>query len=343
MNELTVVEKNLSLLKPKFSDVLAGSQLSPERLMRTIMISLERLPSLRECTMDSIEQAAMTAAVLNLEVDGVTGQGYLIPFKDNKRGIRLAQFVIGYKGYNTLAARSGYSINAAVVRAGDDFKYELGTNPRISHTPSPLPSSSRDITHAWACATSNHLPPIINVLSIDDILAVKARSAGARKSDSPWNDALVGFAAMAEKTCRRRLARSMPLNVMQLASAYDVATQEMGLVGHLDPDKGLVLDGVPNDTLSVSARLQAPTAQSPWVWVKQDGSLEYFEGPDEWESFIIDLRPRMSAARIQMLLERMESTFDDLSARDEPAPSTVARVKQLLTEDTDPNSGRTAS
>jgi recombination protein RecT len=92
-----------------------------ERLMQTIMISCERLPALLKCDRQSLFNSAMSAAVLGLEVDGVTGQAYLIPFAGK------AQLVIGYKGFNTLAARSGITITGAVVREGDEFDYELGS------------------------------------------------------------------------------------------------------------------------------------------------------------------------------------------------------------------------
>jgi phage RecT family recombinase len=72
--------------------------------------------------------SAMSAAVLGLEVDGVTGQAYLIPFAGK------AQLVIGYKGFNTLAARSGITITGAVVREGDEFDFELGSNAAMCAT-----------------------------------------------------------------------------------------------------------------------------------------------------------------------------------------------------------------
>jgi phage RecT family recombinase len=71
----------------------------------------------------------MSAACLGLEVDGVTGQAYLIPFKGR------AQLVVGYKGYNTLAARSGITITGAVVREGDEFDYQLGSAAFVRHKP----------------------------------------------------------------------------------------------------------------------------------------------------------------------------------------------------------------
>ena len=117
-NELAVLETQLRPLAPHFAQVL-GKTMPVERLMRTVMISVERLPMLLTCDRQSIFNAAMSAACLGLEVDGVTGQAYLIPFKGR------AQLVIGYKGYNTMAARSGITITGKVVREGDDFDYDL--------------------------------------------------------------------------------------------------------------------------------------------------------------------------------------------------------------------------
>ena len=48
-----------------------------------------------------------------LEVDGVTGQAFLVPFAGK------VQLVVGYKGYNTLGARAGLTITGEVVRSGD--------------------------------------------------------------------------------------------------------------------------------------------------------------------------------------------------------------------------------
>jgi recombination protein RecT len=234
-NALTVLENQLKPLAPRFAEVL-GKTMPVERLIRTVVLSVERLPALMDCDRQSIFNAAMSAAVLGLEVDGVTGQGYLIPFKGK------AQLVIGYKGYNTLAARSGLTVTGAVVREGDAFDYELGDKGFVRHKPK-LGEPGRRIVAAWAVAAAHDRPPIISVLSIDDINAIKAKSPGAKRSDSPWNDPSIGFPAMAEKSAKRRLARSMPLNVMQLAARMDEAFEEQGAAAHITPDKGLVIDG----------------------------------------------------------------------------------------------------
>jgi recombination protein RecT len=234
MNALVPIEKQLTLLAPNFAQVLP-KHLPAERLIRTVVVSCERLPALLDCDRQSIFSAAMSAAVLGLEVDGVTGQAYLIPFKGR------AQLVIGYKGFNTLAARSGITISGGVVREGDEFEFELGSAAFVRHRPK-LGSKGRLIA-AYATATAKDRPPVVTVLDIDELNAVKGRSPGAKRSDSPWNDSIIGFPAMCEKTAKRRLARAMPLNVMQLAARMDEAFDEQGHPAHIDPDRNVVIEG----------------------------------------------------------------------------------------------------
>lgn len=239
---LVAFERQLQPLAPRFADVLPAN-VPANRLIRTVVLSVERLPKLLECDRQSLFNAAMSAAVLGLEVDGVTGQAYLIPFKGK------AQLVVGYKGYNTIAARSGITISGAVVRDGDLFEYELGSNAFVKHVPT-LNNKGR-IVAAWATATSHGRPPVVSVLGIDDLMAVKAKSPGAQRSDSPWNDPSIGFPAMCEKTAKRRLARSLPLNMMQVAARMDEAVDEQGATAWVSPDRGVIVDGEiiePNET-----------------------------------------------------------------------------------------------
>jgi len=231
--ELAILETQMKPLAPYFAQVL-GRTMPVERLMRTVMISVERLPMLLQCDRQSIFNAAMSAACLGLEVDGVTGQAYLIPFKGK------AQLVIGYKGYTTLAARSGITITGNVVREGDEFDYQLGSAAYVRHKPK---GSKGKITHAWACAQSLDRPAVVEVLDMDELMAVKGRSPGAKRSDSPWNDPAIGFPAMCQKTAKRRLARSMPLNIMQQAARMDEAVDEQGAPAWISPDKGVLIEG----------------------------------------------------------------------------------------------------
>jgi hypothetical protein len=209
-SEIAILETQLKPLAPHFAQVL-GKTMPVERLMRTVMISVERLPLLLQCDRQSIFNAAMSAACLGLEVDGVTGQAYLIPFKGR------AQLVIGYKGYNTLAARSGITITGAVVRAGRRIR--LSARQRRLCAPQAEGQQRRDHPRMGLCAIDG---PASRGRGAGHRRTAggQSKSPGAKRSDSPWNDPAIGFPAMCQKTAKRRLARSMPLNIMQQAARW---------------------------------------------------------------------------------------------------------------------------
>ena len=77
--------------------------------------------NLQECEPYTLMFAAMKATALSLPLDNSLGFAYVIPFKDNKRGITVGQFQIGYKGLQQLALRTGQFkvINATDVRQGE--------------------------------------------------------------------------------------------------------------------------------------------------------------------------------------------------------------------------------
>lgn len=241
MNDLAILENQLQPLAPQFAQVL-GNTMPVERLIRTVIVSAERLPKLLDCDRQTLFNAAMSAAVLGLEVDGVTGQAFLIPFNDRRANKLRVQLVIGYKGFNTMGARSGLTITGGVVREGDAFDYELGDRGFVRHKPK-LEGKERRIVAAWATAAALDRPPVVQVLGIDDILAIKEKSPGAKRDDSPWRDPAIGFPAMAEKSAKRRLARSMPLNIMQMAARMDEAFEEQGRPSRIDPHRGVIVEG----------------------------------------------------------------------------------------------------
>lgn len=240
--DLQVIERAFgqAQLAAKFADVLnvPGVTLTPARLIRSVLVSCGRTPRLQDCTLTSLFNAAMSAACLGLEVDGVTGQAFLVPF--DVKGVLTAQLVIGYRGFNTMGARSGLTITGEVVRQDDDFDFDEGAG--WIHHRKQLGVSGRRIIAAWAKAAAKDRPAAVKVLDISDLLAVKRRSPAGRKPDSPWNDEEIGFPAMCEKTAKRRLARNLPLNVYQLGARLDEAFEEQGLPAHIHPTQGVIVD-----------------------------------------------------------------------------------------------------
>lgn len=236
-SELVAFENTLKPLTSHFEQALAGA-IPVERLMRSIMVSVERNPKLLEANRQTLLNASMSAACLALEVDGVTGQAFFIPFAGK------AQLVIGYKGMNTLAARSGFTVQGEVVREGDTFDYELGDRGFVKHKPKL--GTRGPIIAAWATASSMSRPSIISVLGIDDIMDIMKKSPGAKMSDSPWRDMMIGFPAMAAKSAKRRLSRAMPLNAdprFHLAAAMEENFEERGKHSWIDPHRGVQIEG----------------------------------------------------------------------------------------------------
>lgn len=237
-NDLAIFEDTLRPLTPHFEQALGGA-MPVERLMRTIMISIERSPKLLQANRQSLINSAMSAACLGLEVDGVTGQGFLVPFAGK------AQLIIGYKGYNTLGARSGLTIQGQVVREGDAFDYELGDKGFVRHKPKL--GNKAPIIAAWATASSLSRPSIVEVLGYDDLLAIRDKSPAVKGGfDTPWKELTIGFPAMCAKSVKRRLARSTPMNSdprFHQAAAMEEAHEERGKLSWISPERGVQIEG----------------------------------------------------------------------------------------------------
>lgn len=254
-NEVAIFENVLRPLTPHFEQAL-GNAMPVARLMRSIMISVERTPKLLNCDRQSLLNAAMSAACLGLEVDGITGQAFFVPFAGK------AQLIIGYKGMNTLAARSGYTVQGEVVRDGDAFDFELGDRGFVRHKPKL--GNKGEIIATWATASSLSRPAIISVLGIDDVMAIMAKSPGAKMADSPWRDKVIGFPAMASKSSKRRLNRSMPLNAdprFHLAAGMEENFEERGRISWIDPERGLQIEGQANPDAPQIRHEQRGTAE----------------------------------------------------------------------------------
>lgn len=96
----------------------------PERAKRfvaSISSAVATNPALQECDAGTILSGALLGEALNLSPSPVLGQFYLVPFKNTKKGITEAQFMLGAKGYVQMAIRSGQykDIDYIEIREGE--------------------------------------------------------------------------------------------------------------------------------------------------------------------------------------------------------------------------------
>lgn len=113
---------NLFLANPRTQDylttVLAEKKAS---FVNNITALVSNNASLQVCRPETLMFACLKATALDLPLDQNLGFAYVLPYKDNKNNVTLAQFQMGYKGFVQLAIRSGQfkSLNSTEVRKGE--------------------------------------------------------------------------------------------------------------------------------------------------------------------------------------------------------------------------------
>lgn len=106
-------------IKHKINEMVGGKD--GQRFITSIISAVSVNPALAECEHSSILSAAMLGESLKLSPSPQLGYYYMVPFNDKKRGCKVAQFQLGYKGYIQLAIRSGEykKINVLAIKEGE--------------------------------------------------------------------------------------------------------------------------------------------------------------------------------------------------------------------------------
>lgn len=110
-------------VKKQINSVVGGK--NGTRFVSSIVSAVQATPALQECSNQSILSAALLGEALNLSPSPQLGQFYMVPFNNKKKGIKEAQFQLGYKGYIQLAKRSGVykKINVVSIKEGELVSY----------------------------------------------------------------------------------------------------------------------------------------------------------------------------------------------------------------------------
>lgn len=169
-------------------------------LKDSVMRSFAQNPKLFGCTWASLARAMQEIIVLRLVLGGVLGQCYISPYKGKVR------VLAGYLGLKELAFRSDRIADfaAEVVREGDKFEFEYGTERFLRHKPAFIPEARVEAVYAIGRTTTGGVQFI--VWSYDQI--EEHRKKYGSKSPA-WNTA---WAAMAKKTVFIPLVKLLPVS-----------------------------------------------------------------------------------------------------------------------------------
>jgi recombination protein RecT len=212
----------LQKLQPEMQRALPRG-LDVERFQTIALTTLKRTPKLMNCGAASVLGSIMECAQLGLQLDGTTGQAYLVPYKGQ------CVLVTGYKGLILLATQGGHvrNIEGRAVYAGDRFRYTYGLDAVLEHEPvrdthaEPDPS---EITHAYAIARFTSGGGTFEVMTRAEIERLRKRSPAG--NSGPW---VTDYEAMAIKTPIRRLCKYLPLRTEVMRVLANEERMEAGL------------------------------------------------------------------------------------------------------------------
>ena len=169
----------------------------------------------------------MLGESLGLSPSPQLGQYYLVPFQNNKKGCKDAQFVLGYKGYVQLALRSGYykHLNVIAVKAGELVRFDpLTEEVEINLNPDEL--ARENSASIGYLATFEYLNGFRKTIywSRDKMEAHALRYSkgyAAKKGYTFWEK---DFDAMAFKTMLRQLISKWGIMSIDLQTAFEQDT-----------------------------------------------------------------------------------------------------------------------
>ena len=123
-NKPAQMKFSVALTTDKYKQLInntLGNKDQASKFIAAISSAVAVNKSLQECTPGSILSGALLGESLKLSPSPQLGHYYLVPYADNKRGVKLAQFQLGYKGYIQLAMRSGLykDIDVIEIREGE--------------------------------------------------------------------------------------------------------------------------------------------------------------------------------------------------------------------------------
>jgi recombination protein RecT len=211
--------------------------ITPERLIKTMLVAANRIPDLLKCTQASIMETINRAAELGLDLSGTLGEAYPLPFNNKvkdangtERWVQQCQLIIGYRGMEKLAWQSGevQSIDAEVVYKGDKFVFKKGTEVLVEWTPC-MDGERGEALGAYACVSMKSGGKIARFITKADIEKIRSKS---KSGNSPaWRD---WWDEMARKCALKRTLKDAPLSTEKYAQAMEHEETDMNLTDVLE-------------------------------------------------------------------------------------------------------------
>lgn len=232
----------LAVQQKRVQSSLPAGTVSIERFMESVKFAIldPKNPLLRTCDKGSLQRSIAQAANYGLEVGGVLGQSYFIPYNESVKNpqtgavekVMTCHFQIGYKGLIELARRSKTikTIAAEPVHENDDFECELASGRSIHHKINIFKDRGEVVAYYCLVELTNGGEQFAIITKSDaekfrdkySKSYVMAKNSGKGLTENNW---VKNFDAMALKTCVIKSLKLCPISIETLRA---VQTEEIG-------------------------------------------------------------------------------------------------------------------
>lgn len=205
---------------------------TPERLIKTMLVAANRNPDLLQCTQSSVIETISRASELGLDLSGTLGEAYPVPFNNRVKDqwFKQCTLIIGYRGLAKLARQSGEiaRIDADVVYEHDKFVFRKGTNGCCEFEPNWRGDRGPAIG-AYAYTQFKDGGEQYDFMTVGEIDEIRKRSkSGNDRNGNPVGAWKSDWAEMAKKTVFRRLSKWLPLSAEKFQQAIEIDNNDFG-------------------------------------------------------------------------------------------------------------------
>lgn len=244
----------LKMVAPRFMTV--------DKIIRVALTSFQKNPTLMQCEPITVAGCVMQSTQLGLLMDGVLGEAYMVPYKNNAKNRYEAQFQVGYKGLRKLVNNSGPidTFLPQTVYQGDWFDYDLSKalikkHQRTGDTNPKEPTHFYTVVKYKSGTVENYLMSRAECLATRDHYSQAYRTAVKyKRDDTPW---IAHEEAMCLKTVMRKHAKYLPLAG---DAAMAVALDERADAG-LPQDLGMLISKKETATVETTLADEKPVPE----------------------------------------------------------------------------------
>ncbi len=173
---------------------------------------------LSDCHPQSIIDACINVAQLDLDLSPMLSHAYLVPFKPKKESkVANVQLIISARGYTALLERIGWKIKSYIVNESDEFDYQIDGFEETIKFKKDLDGIDEVFKYAVAVAKAPDGTLYVEVMNKAQIEKHRKVSQNQGEKESgiwaEWYD------RMALKTVVKKLVKKLPLGEEGVARA----------------------------------------------------------------------------------------------------------------------------